>query len=959
LEKGKIRCLAAIPRPQSHARFIAEFAARGEGIVCSRSPSRLKTLESLVPEAEHCEWLELGRVVAKFARLAGEEPVGMAADALKAEILARILNQAQPGNPFYETRGYPGLHRRLVSTLDELEQWGFHPQHLHDLASEVGGRLGAKLTALANLQTELTSELDTLRRETHGRQLERCLASKPSPDVNLPPLLIFLDSEWAPLQIEWINWAVGCGASITVITDSAPDTDSLFREQREMASRLNCPFEHPVEPPSFARSLFAGTQCPKPELHVSTMRAPDPLAEVEWTLRACLELSESTEPSRIGIFARNLTEYAPLVSAASDRLGIQARVPLQASLLSNGFIRTLQALFQALDSDTPVELGELSKSGYWQLDRAASAEVIAHIASSCDDPSAAWRLVAGQIEPDEPWSQWLALAAKWRLENHIAVRRPSEWVEQTKLLIDTLDWNLGSGMTAERDIRARNAFERGLSSFASAALESDRLNWREFLDQIKRIIIHQRYLPPMKANGIQVGDAASEFGEVDYLFVVGMIEGSFPRRRTDDPILHDEERIEINHRRNLIAPLRTSFERARRERDEFYSICSAPAQFIQFSYPEASDERDNVPAFYLFEVQRALGRELDWISYPRRQFAPEMERCRALSDRLIREALDAPKVPTTSIRELGQEMAEQFAMLANDAVSPREIRSAWECPFRFFVESRLKVFPDRDRRRWFQLRQVPASAELSRQPDAVHARAAVEALVGAELDRMKSRVEDWEFQLLSHGALRLVEDWLDREFRAREIWPKDPDSVHAQVKFGSADLRGDLPKIGSVRGETAGVSRMGKYKVVHMAESNTPSIERGNPFGLKDRDLLYFGTHLLAAFEPGSIPALEVESISGGRKLIVMRRDPDVELVADVEHGLEVIDLSGQAQGDSVQEVFFRRLKDLLQVASETIRKGKISPTPGDHCQFCDYGELCRQSALFSEEDLSFEADDA
>jgi hypothetical protein len=151
------------------------------------------------------------------------------------------------------------------------------------------------------------------------------------------------------------------------------------------------------------------------------------------------------------------------------------------------------------------------------------------------------------------------------------------------------------------------------------------------------------------------------------------------------------------------------------------------------------------------------------------------------------------------------------------------------------------------------------------------------------------------------------------------------------------------------------MSRMGGYKVVHLVESNTPSYDKSALLGLKDRDALYLGAHLMASFEKDVAVALEIESVSGGRKLLLMPRLEEPPLVGEVESGLEVMDLAGRGEAPVTREIFFERVKALLEQASRAIRDVDVRPTPGDHCTFCDHGELCRQSAEFGEADANFE----
>jgi hypothetical protein len=47
-------------------------------------------------------------------------------------------------------------------------------------------------------------------------------------------------------------------------------------------------------------------------------------------------------------------------------------------------------------------------------------------------------------------------------------------------------------------------------------------------------------------------------------------------------------------------------------------------------------------------------------------------------------------------------------------------------------------------------------------------------------------------------------------------------------------------------------------------------------------------------------------------------------------------------------------VKELAREAVDRIAKVDVRALRGDHCTWCDYGELCRQSREFGEEDSPF-----
>ena len=62
---------------------------------------------------------------------------------------------------------------------------------------------------------------------------------------------------------------------------------------------------------------------------------------------------------------------------------------------------------------------------------------------------------------------------------------------------------------------------------------------------------------------------------------------------------------------------------------------------------------------------------------------------------------------------------------------------------------------------------------------------------------------------------------------------------------------------------------------------------------------------------------------------------------------------------DSRGAIFFdgRQGSSLKPRPAAPSRAGDMRPTPGDACDACGFGELCRRSRLFGEEDSPFGAD--
>jgi len=194
----------------------------------------------------------------------------------------------------------------------------------------------------------------------------------------------------------------------------------------------------------------------------------------------------------------------------------------------------------------------------------------------------------------------------------------------------------------------------------------------------------------------------------------------------------------------------------------------------------------------------------------------------------------------------------------------------------------------------------------------------------------------------------LIRDWILREQRSRQEWSKDEGSVKSNVAFGKHGLRDLMPGGVKLEGFVPGVSRLENYNVAHLYDS-APS----DPKNLSETENLFFGLHFLALHEPGREGAIEIESMTGKRTLMVLGRDASRPLASSVSDGLHVVDLATSDDIPTSKKTFYAEVRKSLATASQRIQVGSVNTVKGDHCDWCDYGELCRRSRGFGEDESS------
>jgi hypothetical protein len=178
-----------------------------------------------------------------------------------------------------------------------------------------------------------------------------------------------------------------------------------------------------------------------------------------------------------------------------------------------------------------------------------------------------------------------------------------------------------------------------------------------------------------------------------------------------------------------------------------------------------------------------------------------------------------------------------------------------------------------------------------------------------------------------------------------------PDSLRPNVAFGTQGVRSTMPDGTELAGVLPAVSRHQRYTVAHLYGSSV-----GDPRNLTEDEKLYFGLHLLAVHEQGREAALEIESMRGIREFVVLTRSGG-SLVGQVQDGLKVTDLATTDDTFAAKQDFYKDVRRLLARALERIRSASIEPIKGDPCEWCDFGELCRRSRAYGEEDSPFGRD--
>ncbi len=944
--KGSVRLFRAVPGPTGLGPLVTRFCREGEGLLTAFDDAALTSLAELRPD-DDCEVVGFPALVAKSLAGAGEAHHRLAAAGHQQAAVAHALAELPRDSVLGSGASHPGLHRALLRTLHELHAFGLDADDLDALAAGLPDPLATKLAEMAEVDRALRQTLDTLGRDTHGRQLRACLDALPDRDGEDCRALVLVGGDRCPARLRWLRWAAEAGWNLTVVVERHATDGTLFQGAKEAEEILGVAAQDVGAGHRLLNNLFARGEHDGPALALDIRSAPDPLAECEWALRGCLEAG----PERSGLYVRDLATYAPLLQAAARRLGVPVRASQRVPLLTNAFARlTLTVLEFAAGSDVRA-LRPVLSSSYLGLDGRDRRIVESGLRE-------AHRMRFLQWDTLRTWATggsfpWLERILEWREGARSAGEDLGGWLDRLRALVHELPWHGaygGEAYDSGRDTRAFSAMQTALANEASVerAVGAAGLDLAGFARRCRTLWEAADVSLPTAEFGVPVATHASALTGVHTLFVLGMLEGSFPRRAAQDPILGDEERRLISAARLGEPSLPLSANRAAEERDEFYRVCAAATHRLVLSYPLADDSRDNVPAFYLEAAALAAGGATR-TDLPRTLLAPASDECIAPADLAMRAALDAPREPPAPTVLTDPSARELVAAPAGERTAG-ELRDALRCAFLYGARHRLSLRPGRRESRWHRLRSLPQAARLAAAPDRDAAKQALEDALEAQLDLFASEVPEWEIPLLRAGGKRLVADWLRREFAARNLWPMDEGSLRLNVAFGEAGVRSQMPLGVSLSGIAPAVSTYGATKTMHLYAGAVPPVK-----DLTEADRLFYGLHLLALYEPGASVQLEVESTGGRRTRLRIDRNGGV--ARRPNEGLDMEWLVDEDDAYSARKQFFDGIKESLRRALRTVEAGEMRPTPGDPCDGCEFGELCRRSRLFGEDDSPFGAD--
>lgn len=964
MSKGSLKIERIAPRPEHYQQRIKLFARHG-GWLTALHESQLVALRSTLEDFEDDDQIELMPFPALLGRVLRFACIPIPTMVRDTEMLALIevlCKDLEPDSPLGGIRELTGLHEALRRTLRELRHWQVTPTDLRQAA--FFATQPEKLLQLAEFFERLNAELETLQRCTSTELLAAVQALESIPDFS-PRILILCGKDPLPDLLGAIPMLVRLGAQIELLVDDVAPTAAFESMFKAILGR-----DLPPKPEiDWYDQIFSSS--PPSELHHPELKAvsvPDPVSEVNWALRECLKArSEGILEHRMGIVVPDRELYVPLLLAAAPRyLGdgdggkrpaLDARLPMP--LLANGFSALVLQCLRALGHQDVREMPKLLASSYFRLPLDDLADLKRACQKFIGEPGDSWHALSGWSDEHEDRFASLRALLDWRNAVVQGAHPLTEWHAEltrfTRLELFTERLNRRDDWRADADRSAVTALMRSLGGYASVmvAKGAPPLNLRAFASLAERIWNREEIAVPTRRHGIRVVSSAQELGVVDLVIVLNAVEGVYPRRRSEEPILFDSDRKAIRDLQQHVVELPDSHTHAAEQRPAFLRLCAAARRKLVFFCPRLTGDRRAIRSGYVEDLLRSFPQSEE-VEISGSQIVPDLQECLVTQDFDIRTALNMPRIAPER-PELKMEATRAMVRPKFDeGVSYKVLSSAAECPFRAVAGHVVGLRPAGMIQHLSALFRIADEASLFHHDQLEFGEIALKHAAKRVLDELATEIDATEHKLIGTILAEAQANLIKNEVAAREYW--QPESISTQ----SARLEDVVPRPqvnigGQLINLTGKVDGVANIRGKHTLRFYTSSSTLVDKYSLKEESRYWVEVMLLLATllrSKDSNVALEFQSVRGGRKLYVLRDETEsasVNTVGDIR--TEII------PEKTARNVGIQNMREYLKGSVAALSEGKMAPSHGPHCDRCDLGELCRWSQNLVEHAITREAE--
>lgn len=942
MKVGAVKVFSGLPGFETLREFLVANAGVVGTIVLSSRPASLvhartilESEDSLLPlyELGEIEIQELGGLARALASHQGLPSVAVAGEEIQRAVIASVVRSLKL-DYFAPAVGLPGFYSLLVRTARELRHARIR------LSPE--GRSG-KLRELAELIVAFEERLHELGYTTLSNRIERILETVPQRPSGIKKILWIGESTMPALWLAFAEWLRKSGVDMFFFVEEHPDQKDFYPAAvailKNWQDAQTCHIKRQVEPHHF---MFSDQQVSFSSDFVDIMESADEYIESEWAVRKAVNLVESgVSPNKICFYVRESKNAPIFLQIAAKRFGVSLNFRELLTLSENSFTRQWLLTLAALSEGSIEKLAHLMLSSYSGLsyfDREKAYESVLGCLSS-EDPWLMLKKLALDDESVVPG--WVSRLCDWRMDAQ-SPGTLGDWIHRLDQLISETPWLDNSvssdSPTYSRDVAAQDKLIRSLSCSRLSVDAVIKLDLQQFVNHAKSVWETATYGVTHHGD-FRVVFSGEEIGDAEYLIVLGLIEGVFPRRRKDDAILSDFDRKELNAEYGN--RLQLSIEIAEQDRQEFHRLlCSS--RRVTLSYALSSGDHSGIRSSFIDDY---LGYDPS-TCFVRRTYSdrfPDVDKCVVPQDIVassILHGIEPPHVNDSIVRlakdimssyknsectELSNEEIVRMASFTPSTMKLKHFTDARECLFKYVANEKLRLSEGRRRWGWGQVAEIVRSTDVVSNLDYEQLRC---RLMKACEDHLKK----WQGFSPSeeHKVLRVV-------------LPSILDSFVAFYGMLVNDL--------NLQPNRQGVSRLIETPNVpinfqdqidimfSLDNEEVPlrfTVGRYNNSDSKDRIEAVLFAHLVCS-RSGRRSAL-FYSISKDH-VSVYTDDPKFK---NLPAGKQIDEPFRRIPWGDINGLFSTINED-IRLIYENLSKARFEPTPQEHCKQCGFGSLCRR----------------
>ncbi len=922
-----VAIVLGLPGYDSIRQITGRFAESRGSILTSTNNAALVHARSLVLEHadgrfkfedSEIEIKGLGELARVFCEFCDVQVAPVASSEVQAAVASVASASLPPVSPFYDSRELAGFHDALTSTLQELRRYRISSRALE--------KVGPKTEAVASLVDAFESALSDHRLTTLSHRLEDIVSSAPAGPNGLRHVFWIGETEWPPLMFDFVRWIAAAGIRVTVLAERHPTDDTFYAGSKELVAQLPQATVEVLAQEATPHAGVFGARRLEPS-NVQIVHMPDAVVECERAVSHAMELDCT-------IYSRSVQEYAPYLYAAATRAGLRMNIEIQQPLLDNAFARHFLDAVTAVSAGSIESTARLALSSYSGIPHKRREDVYSTVRMS--------------LRSGDPWGDlesgidgvplWFAQLAEWRRNALDSDKTLTDWVLQLKQLTSRMPWLDASvaveSETKERDLAAQDSMIRSLEVSKISADPRRRMSLSEFarhLDEVWR----RAHCWSRERGDVQVVRSPWEIGDANVLTAVGLVEGRFPKRRAEDPLLLDVDRRQLS--------LPDSYRKAEEESREFHRLACSAERLI-LTYPETFDEGEQVESSFLDDI----GGVRSAVTLERRFPTPADARCAAdllaaeswygtdpdVSVAVVEREQISVAVENSRIDRIeSDDVASRLHVLPRPLVA-RHLRALTRCAFQYLCGAKLGLRQNRNTAAWGQLAEVVRRTNLGDCPNVEILKQKLRESLLAQIEEMRGRIEEDELVVLSVAGPRALDEFAEREFAAREVWGTIP--TRQNVSLQDAGFRTTIPTPAGevVFDETIDVLyRRGDDSMPLRFAYVSPSTEE---------EVFFEDVSLLFAMNPSAdkerLAAIDSLETGTRRAIARLKQSREADLRSAAHRGLRSTTSIESAK--SALDWIAAHLKQQIHIAT----KGDFRPTPGEHCERCRFAPLCRSA---------------